>query len=95
MTVGVTELPAGWRPVGPRSGIMGRMSDPDGAQQRRDQLRRTAAQCWATVQAAVDAEDPEGLLKFGAPLDEYDLEVEDLVRLVRDKSVTPTRVLEF
>lgn len=71
------------------------MSDPDGAQQQRDQLRVTAAQCWADVQAAVDAEDPEGLLKMGAPLDEYDPEVGDLVRLVRDKSVTPARILEI
>ncbi|MGH3813523.1 MAG: hypothetical protein ACRDUV_13910 [Pseudonocardiaceae bacterium] len=71
------------------------MSGPDGVEQGRDRLRRNAAQCWADVQNAVDAEDPEGLLRLGAPLDEYAPEVKDLVRLVQDELVTPSRVLEI
>ncbi len=65
-----------------------------GCQQRRDRLRRDAAQCWVDVDAVINAEDPEGLLEAGAPPDEYASEVEDFVRLVRDESVTPQRVLE-
>lgn len=49
----------------------------------------------AAVTAAVAAEDPEGLLDIGAPADEYDPEVDDLVRLVAEGRVTTDRVVEI
>ena len=46
------------------------------------------------VRAVLAEEDPEGLLALGCPVDEYDPEVPDLVRLVVDGSVTADRVLQ-
>lgn len=47
---------------------------------------------WTAVHAAVDREDPEGLLASGAPADEYDPEVDDLAALVRGGAVTAQQV---
>ncbi|GII67375.1 hypothetical protein Skr01_74600 [Sphaerisporangium krabiense] len=40
-----------------------------------------------SVRQIINLRDPEGLLEAGAPLDEYDSEVKDLVVLVRGKEV--------
>ena len=39
-------------------------------------------EAYAAVRRVVNAHDPEGLIEMGAPEDEYDPEVTDLVRLV-------------
>jgi hypothetical protein len=47
----------------------------------------------AAVRAIIDAADPVGLLAIGAPADEYEWEVNDLVALVRSgKKPTSRRV---
>lgn len=51
---------------------------PDGSRR----IEAQDATCWSAVHAVVDAVDPEGLLAGGAPADEYDPEVPDLVRVV-------------
>jgi hypothetical protein len=61
----------------------------------RERLKREHPEYWAAVHAAVNAEDPEGLLSMGAPTDEYDPEVADLVRMVLESSVTADRVLDL
>jgi hypothetical protein len=42
------------------------------------------------VREIINLRDPEGLLKYGAPLREYDPEVKDLVVLVRGNEVITT-----
>ncbi|MFI6388177.1 hypothetical protein [Nonomuraea sp. NPDC050540] len=47
----------------------------------------------AAVRALIKEYDPEGLLGMGAPDDEYDPEVRDLVALVRgEEEITPDAV---
>ena len=54
---------------------------PGGDRDRSRQKVGSHAARRALVKAAVDAEDPDGFLALGAPEDEYDAEVDDLVRL--------------
>lgn len=51
-------------------------------------------EAYAAVRRVVNEHDPEGLLEMGAPEDEYDPEVTDLVRLVlRGDSLDPRDVI--
>lgn len=42
------------------------------------------------VRSIVNREDPVGLLDMGAPEDEYDIEVKDLIKLTRSNSAPVT-----
>lgn len=75
-------------------GARGRAGGGSPSEQRRAALREPAERLRAHVQRVVDAADPEGLLDLGAPPDEYDPEVDDLTRLVRQGRVSTHTVLE-
>lgn len=69
------------------------MSVTDAAVGWRRELWQQVERCRVHVRSVVDAADPEGLLELGAPADEYDPEVDDLARLVRNGEVTADSVL--
>jgi hypothetical protein len=57
-----------------------------------DDLVMARSAYFLAVRAVVNREDPAGLLSFGAPEDEYDPEVEDLIRW--RQAVTPDEVTD-
>ncbi len=79
-------------PGSPDAGGAG-LPTSDATTSRRREPRQQVKQCRAHVRRVVDAADPEGPLALGAPLDEYDPEVDDLTRLVQHGEVTADSVL--
>jgi hypothetical protein len=85
-SVGALEVRSSPAPLGWKTWATTYSSSRPPTVEERDQRDQEA---FAAVRRVVDAADPEGLLGLGAPADEYDPEVADLVRLVL-RSEAPT-----